>query len=296
MIIQEFVTMRKHFFTLLLMLSLAATAQTEIGDSNVQSSQHPGLKQSQMKTETNVQELWIENGNRHIFGELFTPQNSKKKAPIAIIAHGFNGSFDYGRNYFDVMSRLGYQCYTFDFPCGSARSRSDNNTLNMSILDEVSDLKTIVNYFRKQGNRHIVLIGESQGGLVSALTAAELKGIVSQLVLVYPALCIPDNWRERYPRKEDIPDVTELWGVKLGRHFFEEIHDMRPLDVVGQYRGPVLIIQGDADHVVSMDDSLRAQQLYRAGTSLYVIPGAGHGFNPQELQQEMEQLEKFLIK
>ena len=261
--------------------------------------QHKNYK-PQPKAESSVQELWIENGSRRIFGELFTPaQNIQKRnaqRPIAIIAHGFNGTFDYGRNYFKTMESLGYDCYTFDFPCGSVRSRSDNNTLNMSILDEVSDLKAIVAHFRKQGHRHIVLIGESQGGLVSALTAAELKDKVSQLVLVFPALCIPDNWRERYPRLQDIQDVTELWGVKMGRRFFEEIHDMRPLDLIGQYRGPVLIVQGDADRVVSMDDSRRAQQLYRPGTHLHVIPGAGHGFKPHEFQQEMEQLLQFLKK
>ena len=250
--------------------------------------------------QASVRELWIENGSRRIFGELFTPaQNAQKRnaqRPIAIIAHGFNGTFDYGRNYFKTMESLGYDCYTFDFPCGSVRSRSDNNTLNMSILDEVSDLKAIVAHFRKQGHRHIVLIGESQGGLVSALTAADLKKKVSQLVLVFPALCIPDNWRQRYPRLEDIQDVTELWGVKMGRRFFEEIHDMRSLDLIGKYRGPVLIVQGDADRVVSMDDSRRAQQLYRPGTRLHVIPGAGHGFKPHEFQEEMEQLQQFLKK
>lgn len=261
-------------------LTMTAMAQTAQGQAPV--------------SQSNIQELWIENGNRHIYGELFTPQNIRKKNPIAIIAHGFNGSHEYGRNYFETLARLGYSCYTFDFPCGSVRSRSDNNTLNMSILDEVSDLRAIVKYFRSKGHRHIVLIGESQGGLVSALTAAELKKKVSQLMLVYPALCIPDNWREHYPQRENIKDVTELWGVKMGRRFFEEIHDMHPLDMIGKYRGPVLIVQGDADRVVSMDDSRRAQQLYRSGTQLHIIPGAGHGFKPQEFKQEMEQLESFL--
>ena len=256
---------------------------------------HKNFKESLKAAPTSsVEPLWIDNGSRHIYGELFTPQTVKKNKPIAIIAHGFNGTHDYARNYHETLGRLGYQCYAFDFPCGSVRSRSDNNTMNMSILDEVSDLKAIVKYFRSKGNKHIVLVGESQGGLVSALTAAELKKEVSQLVLVYPALCIPDNWRQRYPRKEDIQDVTELWGVKMGRRFFEEIHEMKPLDVIGQYRGPVLIIQGDADRVVSMDDSRRAQQLYAPGTKLHVIAGAGHGFKPNEFREEMEQLSTFL--
>ena len=250
----------------------------------------------------NVKPLWIQNGDRQIYGELFTPHSTSNtqypspntsKKPIAIIAHGFNGTYHYGRNYFDVMQKLGYQCYVFDFPCGSVNSRSDNNTLNMSILDEQSDLRVIVNYFHSKGHQHIVLIGESQGGLVSALTAAQMKDKVSQLVLVFPALCIPQNWRARYPKLSDIPEVTELWGVKMGRRFFEEIHDMNTFDIIGKYRGPVLIVQGDKDQVVLIEDSKRAQKLYK-DARLHIIPGAGHGFKPKEFQEEAEQLEKFL--
>ena len=280
----------KHIQLIVWVLLLVFTTATR-----AQESQLP-------KVPEGVQELWIERsqpedrqGKRDgsIYGELFSPKGAAKNGPVAIVAHGFNGTADYGRNYFEVMGRLGYRCYTFDFPCGSVRSRSDNNTLNMSIRDEVSDLKAIVQHFRRQGHEHIVLIGESQGGLVAALTAAELKEQVSQLVLVYPALCIPDNWRQRYPRKEDIQEVTELWGVKMGSRFFEEIHDMNTFDIIGKYRGPVLIVQGDKDQVVLIDDSKRAQKLYK-DARLHIIPGAGHGFKPKEFQEEAEQLEQFL--
>ena len=235
------------------------------------------------------------NGDRQIYGELFTPSLTPltSQKPIAIIAYGINGTYHYGRNYFDVMEKLGYQCYVFDFPCGSVNSRSDNNTLNMSILDEQSDLRAIVNYFYSQGHQHIVLIDESQGGLVSALTAAQMKDKVSKLVLVFPALCIPGNWRARYPKLTDIPEVTELWNVKMVRHFFEEIHDMNTFKIIGKYRGPVLIVQGDKDQVALMENSKRAQKLYH-NARLHIIPGAGHGFKPKEFQEEAEQLETFL--
>lgn len=239
-----------------------------------------------------VKELWIKNGDRRIFGELSTPAGETKG--VAIVSHGFNGSYQFSKVYFDLMNELGYQCYAFDFPCGSNGSRSDNNTLNMSIPDEQSDLTAIVDHFKQQDpEQEIVLIGESQGGLVSALTAAALGEDIDRLILVFPALCIPDNWRDRYPELSDIPEVTELWGVKLGRRFFEEIHDMKPLDIIGGYRGPVIIIQGDNDHIVSMEDSKRAIELYD-GARLHVIPGAGHGFNAGQQQESQREIRKFM--
>lgn len=244
----------------------------------------------------NVSSLWIENGDRQIYGVLNRPIGKGERMPIAIVAHGFNGTHHFAQDYFDPLAALGIMTYAFDFPCGSIHSRSDSNTMNMSIFDEQSDLRAIVNYFRRQpyvDPNRIILIGESQGGLVSALTAAQMNKEVSQLVLIYPALCIPDNWNERYPRLEDIPDTTLLWNVPLGRRFFEEVKPLKVFDRIGKFKQPVLIIQGDADQVVSMDDSHRAVKTYK-NARLHVIPGAGHGFKPQERQEAIQVITDFL--
>lgn len=244
----------------------------------------------------NFKTLWINNGDRNIFGIIGKPHYTGKKQPIAIIAHGFNGTHAYSLAYFNELNKMGYQCYAFDFPCGSLNSRSDNNTHNMSILDEQSDLEAIVKYFKSQPDidaDNIVLIGESQGGLVSALTAASLPKDVTKLVLVFPALCIPDNWNQRYPKVSDIPDTTTLWDVPIGRRFFLEIRDMDVFKTIKRFKKPVLIVQGDADAVVSMDDSRRAVKNYKTA-SLHVIPSAGHGFKPQEFEESMGVIKEFL--
>ena len=244
----------------------------------------------------NEEELWIKNGARNIYGVLSRPDNANKKHPVAVIAHGFNGSHAFGKGYFNTLNDLGYMCYTFDFPCGSVNSRSDNNTMNMSVFDEQRDLEAIVRYFRSQPDvdtANVVLIGESQGGLVSALTAADIPTEVSRLILCYPALCIPDNWNSRYKVLADIPDTTRLWNVPMGHRFFEEVHYLKPFDVIDRYKGPVLIIQGDKDRIVSMDDSRRAVAMYREAR-LHVIKGAGHGFRGTELQEALEQIRDFL--
>lgn len=246
-----------------------------------------------------VQELSIRQKNgKDIYGIISQPGNTKGKHGVAVISHGFNGSHHFGKDYFKTLNDLGYAVYTFDFPCGSVRSRSDNNTMNMSVSDEKEALKEIVAYFRKQKDvdkSRIVLCGESQGGLVSALAAAELKKKISRLILIYPALCIPDNWNARYPRVEDIPEVSEIWGVKLGKKFMMDIRPMKPYETIGRYQGPVLIVHGTDDKVVPVDYSRRAQQTYRNAT-LKIIDKAGHGFTPQERTLSNQYVRDFLTE
>ena len=234
--------------------------------------------------------------NPELKGRIAYIPDVEGKMPLAIISHGFNGTHAFGRNYFEPLAKLGFQTYTFDFPCGSIYSRSDNNTMEMSVFDEKDDLKAIVNYFKQQpyvDASRIVLIGESQGGLVTALAAAEMKKDVSEIVLVYPALCIPDNWNERYPKEELIPDTTLMWKVPLGRRYFKEVRPLKVFKQIGKFKRPVLIVQGDKDQVVSMKDSERAVETYK-NARLHVIPGARHGFKPHELKQSVEQITLFL--
>ncbi len=256
----------------------------------------PAMTDAIKRADKNFSTLWIKNGNRNIYGIISKPRYEGAKQPVAIISHGFNGSYDYGRSYFETLNAMGYQVYVFDFPCGSLRSKSDDNTMNMSVLDEKSDLKAIVSFFRQQPDvdaDNIILIGESQGGLVTALTSAEMAKEVKAAILVYPALCIPDNWNDRYPTEADIPDTTKVWNVPLGRRFFLEARKINVFKTIKNFRKPVLIVQGDKDPVVSMDDSRRAVKTYK-NARLHVIKGAGHGFKPHEQQQSLQLIKDFL--
>lgn len=243
-----------------------------------------------------IDTLRIPCGDRTIFGLLERPATDGVRGPLAIISHGFGGTYAYGRAYFAALNAMGYQVFTFDFPCGSVMSRSGNNTMDMSAVDEKEALETIVGYFRSREDvdpDRIVLVGESQGGFVSALASAEIPDKVRALILVYPALCIPDDWRERYPEVKDIPDTTYLWGVPMGRRFFTEIRDIDVYDIIGAYEGPVLIVHGDRDQVVKMEYAQRAAATY-SDARLRVISGAGHGFNPEEMAQALGHIGAFL--
>ena len=68
-----------------------------------------------------------------------------------------------------------------------------------------------------------------------------------------------------------------------------------PFDIIGNYKGNVLIVHGTDDKVVPVDYSKRAQQTYQHA-ELKIIEKAGHGFNPRERLLSNQYVKDFLQK
>ena len=94
------------------------------------------------------------------------------------------------------------------------------------------------------------MFGGSQGGLISAMAAADRKDDVKGLILLYPAFCIADNWNSRFKREDDIPSKLELWGMELGNTFFRTLRGFDLHTYISRFERPVLIMHGDRDEVV----------------------------------------------
>ena len=115
--------------------------------------------------------------------------------PVAIVCHGFMAWQDTVRQYCELLAEKGYCAYCFDFCGGSVlnKGKSDGVTTDMSVLTEVQDLEAVIEYVQglPHNSKELLLMGCSQGGFVSALTAAKHPELVDKLALFYPALCIP---------------------------------------------------------------------------------------------------------
>ena len=217
-----------------------------------------------------------------------------RRYPVVIFSHGYNGhksDFDISARYF-AQNGIGAVCHTF---CGgSMRDESGFGTVNMTLFTEKEDLQAIIAEVKKwEQTEEIFLFGGSQGGMVSALTAEEEKKSIAGLILLYPAFCIMENWTERFPSLEDIPEQTELWGMPLGRKFFASIHGRNVGDMVGEYDGPVLLMHGTEDAVVSWNYAEWAQQTY-PNARLEIFHGEGHGFT-EDGNRRMEAMALYFV-
>lgn len=232
--------------------------------------------------------------------------------PIAIVSHGFMGTEGTVRQYAMALAGLGYVTYTFDF-CGGnpGIGKSDGKTTEMSVLTEVRDLEAVMAYAasRPYGDAtRMLLAGASQGGFVSALTAARNPERVHRLVLIYPALCIPDDARAgqmMFARFDpaNLPEVIPCGPMKLGRCYPADVLAMDPFAEIQPYQGRVLLIHGTKDTLVRPEYSQRACEAYAAScpegmtpqqrVQLHLIEGGGHGFCAAKDQECIRVLKAF---
>ena len=228
--------------------------------------------------------------------------------PIAVISHGFMANQSTVMHYAKFLAQLGYAAFCFDFNGGCVvMGKSDGKTTDMSVLTEVCDLCAVIEYTQGlsyTNSENILLMGCSQGGFVSALTAAQLKKRISKLVLFYPAFCIPDDarsgkmmWAKFDPKS--IPEIVKCGPMKLGRCYIADVIEMNPYEAIKGYEGDVLSVHGTADKIVNIKYANQAVEVYRnvgcERNVLYqIIENGAHFFSKKHDRIAMGYLEEFV--
>lgn len=223
-----------------------------------------------------------------IKGTVFLPKG-KRDCPIAVISHGFMANQMFSQIHAQNLAKMGYAAFCFDFCGGTLVGSSDGDSTDMSVLTEVEDLKAVIEFAKSQSytdENELILLGCSQGGFVSAIVSAEMKEEVDALILLYPALCIPDDARsgEMMFAKFDPQNVPETFlcgPMKLGRRYVTDVIEMDPYEIIHQYTGKVLIIHGNQDKIVDISYAQRAVETYSqagADVEMKIIDKGGHTF------------------
>ncbi len=211
--------------------------------------------------------------------------------PIAIVCHGFMANKETVRHYTKALAKAGYAAFCFDF-CGGCvvGGKSDGDTTKMSALTEVKDLEAVLSYVRSlpfTDAENVLLMGCSQGGFVSALTAAKKENNIRKLVLFYPAFCIPDDARkgQMMLAKFDpahVPDTFFCGPMKLGKCYVQDVLPLEPFAQIAPFDGDVLLVHGTRDAIVNISYAEKAYETYRnraTGTIRYeIIKNGTHTF------------------
>ncbi len=243
-----------------------------------------------------TEELCAERDGLRIYGKLYLPETDQEKLPAVIISHGFCGVHQMNEGYASLLAKNGYAAYIFDFCGGAPVNRSDGKMTDMSIFTEQKDLEAVLGMISSHPRvdpDRVTLFGQSQGGVVSAITAAEHTDEVNGLILFFPAFVLVDDAMKLFPKPEDVPDTYPFWNVTLGRAYPEKLFGYDIYEDIKAYEKPVIILHGDKDPVVPLRYSEKARDTYR-NAELTVFPGAGHGFGGEDDRKACELVLKYL--
>ena len=233
---------------------------------------------------------WCKNGDLNIYGVFYYPEgfDPAQTYPTVIMSHGLGSTAQMVERAKWPQAALaeGFVVYAFDFCGGSRNSKSDKTFFEMSVMTEVSDLNAVMDFVKSRpyvDTDNLFLLGQSQGGFVSAMAAAGRPEEVKAMVLIYPALCLVDDLHEFIPDLSEVTgDTVETAMGTLGAIYALDAYDIDVMGTIAGYTGDVLIIHGLNDKTVPYSYSLEAVSTAYAesASELVLITGkkSVHGF------------------
>lgn len=229
--------------------------------------------------------------------------SSGEKVPIAIIMHGFTGNKE-GRMLkliADSLQNHGIASIRFDF---NGHGQSEGRFEDMTVPNEIEDAKKVYEYVATLpyvDASRIALVGHSQGGVVSAMTAGELGSPrVAAVALLAPAAVLRDdairgNTMGAKYNPLDPPDSVPLFGGhNLGASYIRTAFTLPIYETAARYTGPATIIHGTGDRVVPYTYGERFHEQWK-NSEWHLLEYFDHGFT-QNVYRVAELTSEFLTR
>jgi pimeloyl-ACP methyl ester carboxylesterase len=231
-----------------------------------------------------------------------TFDDSIKKAPMVVFAHGFKGFKDWGSHNLvaHYFAENGFRFLKFNFSHNGTSTANPvefvdpiafaDNTFTM----ELDDLTAVIDFACGGSGMPrepwVYLIGHSMGGGISIIKAAEDIRI-KKLVTMASISAFKNLWAREIEQQWRLQGITYILNKRTGQELplkksiLEDL-DKHPgrLDILAkakQVKQPWLIVHGEADPTVPLSS---AEELHEAqpNAELMVIPGADHTFGSSQ--------------
>jgi len=216
-----------------------------------------------------------------LVGALHVPDKETDK--IIIFSHGFGANKERARivKTAERICQKGFAALRFDF-AGRGESRDDS----LTIEKEIDDLKSAISFIKSKGYKDIGLVGESLGGLCSVLAYnEEIKAMVLWApVLVARAPDLNEEQVKELQAKGYIIIDKDGRKFKVEKQYLTERETINQKEIFSKIKCPVLIMHGNKDDIIPIEDSKNALNYLPKGSKLEVIDGSGHKFTGHEDQ------------
>jgi dipeptidyl aminopeptidase/acylaminoacyl peptidase len=217
-------------------------------------------------------------------GYLFRPEAGKPPYPALVLLHGFGRNAWTERHLAELAAASGYKVLVLALR-GWLGSEGDSD----QGLRQPDDVVAAIDWLRRLPSvdpGRIGLIGASMGGQVALLAAARRPAIRCVAALFPPTDL--EQWYLANPHMQPyLDDLDNAAGLRA----------RSPVHHVDEIEAPVLLMHGDADENVPLEQSLRMTETLRAAgkeAELLIVSGASHFFSVRENAIARQSLFAFL--
>ena len=210
---------------------------------------------------------------------------------LVILAHGLTGNKD--RPHLvalaEGLSALGWPCLRISY---SGNGESEGRFEDSCITKEISDLQAVLDVIPH--TTKVAYVGHSMGGAVGVLTAARdlrIRTLVSLAGMTHTAAFVEREFGEITPGHGFMwDDKTSLLSVTYVDDLTSIQDTLSAAEAVIQ---PWLLIHGDADDLVPLQDGRDAFLAATCEKQWLEIPNAGHSFNEASYPQLVTTMDKW---
>jgi len=234
----------------------------------------------------------LSNASGEKLDHSFHPGNNR--GTLLILGHGVTGNKDRPLMVAlaEGLSECGWPCLRISF---SGNGLSGGRFQDSNVTKEVADLKAVLETVPQE--IRVAYAGHSLGGAVGVLTAAtdpRIRALVSLAGMTHTAAFAE---REFGMVKPDEGCMWDDESCPLSSSFMEDMRQVGDtLEAAAEVSCPWLLIHGDADDVVPIQDGLEAFSAANCEKEWLAIEGGEHSFGEDGYPQIIEAMDRWLSK
>lgn len=219
-------------------------------------------------------------------GTLHEPNQPTDKG--VVLGHCFTCT-RHTRILIDIANKLsikGIMALRFDF---SGNGQSEGAFIDSSYSKHIQEMKRASEFLSEIGISQIAFIGHSMGASIAVLAANEIDTIQAVCALagrlspqrLDPIRFLTPSQREELEKTGKVHFMSRGRSLVLSEKFFSDAEKYELPKILTHYQKRILIIHGDQDEIISVNDAYTAYQFNPKQIQLEIIPGADHMFTQE---------------
>jgi len=243
---------------------------------------------------------FVNSLQQRLYGYFHQGNSGSGFGPTVILCHGMMSAKEGTKQtaLAQVLEEIGISVLRFDFSfCGESEGVFEEITFTQ----EVDDLRSAVNWVKKNGGRDIGLFGSSMGGGVAVLyakTDPSIKALVTLAAVAHP-IRLAERMEELEERMLQWKEEGNQFGAEgeVGERFFQDLDHHNIPAAIKEVTAPVLIIHGQADEVVDVQEAYDLYENASEPKVLKILPEADHRITrPEDLSDVLQTTTAFFRK